>query len=129
MKHIQNNTLVIISVSAASIPHFLAAQTEDIQSVFGIFLSILTALIPVIIGLALLYFFWGLAQYMLKVGDKTKQEEARNVMVWGVIIIFVMVSIWGLVGLLSATFNFNNDIPDLPQIENSVDPCFTGWCI
>ena len=51
------------------------------------------------VALALLFFFWGLAQFILKSGDAASHEEGKNKMVWGVIALFVMVSIWGIVGL------------------------------
>ena len=33
-------------------------------------------------------------------------------MIYGIIGLFVMVSIWGLVAILSGTFDLKNDIPD-----------------
>ncbi|MCK4386967.1 MAG: hypothetical protein KAV41_02715 [Candidatus Pacebacteria bacterium] len=63
--------------------------------------DILKAVLPLIITLALIYFLWAVSQYLLAAGEK--KNEAREHMIWGIIILFVMVSVWGLVGVLSAT--------------------------
>lgn len=49
----------------------------------------------VVAGIALLVFFWGLVKFLFKGGEDI--EEGRNLMIWGTVAIFVMVSIWGLV--------------------------------
>jgi len=54
--------------------------------------------------LAVIYFFWGLAQYIIKSGNEEARTEARNIMIYGIIILFVMLSVWGLVGLVGSTF-------------------------
>jgi hypothetical protein len=48
----------------------------------------------------MLFFFWGLAQYILNSGDPTAQAEGRNKMIWGIVALFVMAAIWGLVKFL-----------------------------
>ncbi len=63
--------------------------------------DILGAILPLVLTLAVFYFLWALANYMLKAGEE--QAEARQQMIWGVIILFVMVSVWGLVGILTST--------------------------
>lgn len=64
--------------------------------------NIMNAIIPIIITLGLLYFLYGVATYILKPEDK---ENARNTMVWGIVALFVMTSVWGLVNLLAGTVN------------------------
>ncbi len=59
-----------------------------------------TKLIPILIAVGLLFFIWGLVQFMMSGGDETAKTKAKAHMVWGVIALFVMVSVWGLVGLL-----------------------------
>jgi len=60
----------------------------------------ITAAVPVVIGLAILLFLWGLARYMLNQDDAEARAGARSIMLWGIVIIFVMVALWGLVNLL-----------------------------
>ena len=73
-------------------------------------------IIPLIIALAVLVFIWGVLKYVISKDDDTK-KEARGVMIWGIIAIFVMVSVWGLVNLLGNTFSLDKSItlPIVPE--------------
>jgi hypothetical protein len=64
------------------------------------------ALVPVAASLALLAFFWGLAMYLFSFGEgkDEKLKQGRNLMLYGVLVIFVMVSIFGIVLLLRSAF-------------------------
>ncbi len=80
--------------------------------------SLLNALIPFIITLAMVYFLWGVSQFILHGGDETKRSEGRQTMIYGIIALFVMVSVWGLVALLTNTFGLQSTVapraPGLP---------------
>lgn len=56
--------------------------------------------IKLLVGVALLTFFWGLVRFIFKVGGDEKVEEGRNLMVWGLVALFVMVSVWGIISFL-----------------------------
>ncbi len=59
--------------------------------------GIVNQLIVVVAGLALLYFFWGLAKFIFNAGSESAREEGGNIMRWGIITLFVMFAVWGLV--------------------------------
>ena len=71
----------------------------------GIITSIL---IPLAFALCLLYFFWGVAKYIRSAGDEKAVEEGRRIMVWGVIAMFVVFSIWGIIFFIRKEFNIRN---------------------
>tara|TARA_B100001971_G_C17824487_1_gene350609 strand:- start:11 stop:460 length:450 start_codon:yes stop_codon:yes gene_type:complete len=81
----------------------LLVFAQDLQQVLETIMDLFSLLIPLVIALALFYFFWGLANFIRKSGDSTAQEEGRNQMVWGIIALFVMLSIWGIVTVLQET--------------------------
>lgn len=66
------------------------------------------ALIPIVFGLAIVFFFWGLVTFLRAAGDPKAQEAGRNQMIWGVIAIAVMISIYGLVYWLQGLLGVNN---------------------
>ncbi len=78
--------------------------------------EILNKLVIVIIGLATVYFLWGVAKYILHSDDPKTREEGRDMMIYGIIAIFVMVSIWGFVNLLDNTFRLDNST--LPRAQD-----------
>ena len=47
--------------------------------------------------MALLAFFWGLAKYIFHSNDEEKKAEGKNIMIWGIVALFVMASVWGIV--------------------------------
>lgn len=86
---------------------FTPAVTFAISTVQSIVLdigNIISLATPIIVALALLFFFIGLAKYILNTGDDEKKAEGRNIMIWGIIVLFVMVSVWGLVEVVGNTF-------------------------
>lgn len=73
-----------------------------------------------LIGLALVLFLWGVARYVASGADEEKRTEARNLIVYGVIGLFSMVAIWGLVYLVGATIGVNiGGGSTVPQITTS----------
>lgn len=69
-----------------------------------------------LVGLTVLVFMYGLMRYMFKgASSDTARTEGRKLMLWGLIGIFVMVSVWGLVGVLSATIGHQSRA--VPQFE------------
>jgi hypothetical protein len=67
------------------------------------FIPMLQSLVILIIGLALLYFLWGLAVFVLKSGDEKGREEGKQKMLWGIIVLFVMASFGGIIKILQMT--------------------------
>lgn len=76
--------------------------------------TFLNALIGLFITLAIVVFFWGLIRYLVNIsGDK--KAEGLQIMFYGVVAIFVMVSIWGIIRLLQSTFQVTSTSPVIPQ--------------
>lgn len=74
------------------------------------------ALIPMLVSLSIIVFMIGIIKYIGGAGDATKREEGRIFMLYGIVALFVMVSIWGLVGIISGTFGLSNT-PLIPQLQ------------
>ncbi len=62
--------------------------------------GLIEILVPLLLAVALVLFIWGLLGYLLKGDDDTAREESRWRMIWGIILLFVIVTVWGLVALL-----------------------------
>ncbi len=76
---------------------------------------VITPLIGVVIALAMLFFFWGLGKYLS--GDAKKIAEAKDVMWFSVLAMFVIFSIWGIVRVLMATVGISeNEKAPIPKI-------------
>jgi hypothetical protein len=69
-------------------------------------IDLVSSAIPVVIGIAVLVFLWGLFKYTVS-DDETKKRDAKQVIIYGIVTLFVMVALWGLVFILAETFNIN----------------------
>ena len=105
------NHLKATVVGAMVFAPFLAFA-ETLQGVLGIVGQLIGTATPIVVALALVYFFWGLGQFILGSSESEKRKEAIGIMIYGIIALFVMVSIWGIVNVLQTTFNVTggNDI-------------------
>lgn len=90
---------------------------NGLQGVLDIVGNLINQATPIVVALALLYFFWGLATYILNQANKDKQKEGRNVMIQGILALFIMVSVWGIINVVRDTFNLNDNSIDVPAID------------
>lgn len=86
------------------VPIIVFAAPKDFPGLVGLFISLINSAISVVFALAVLGFFWGVSKFVLSAGDSSKVEEGRKIMTWGIISLFVMVSIWGILAILESTF-------------------------
>lgn len=95
---------------------FAADSLQDVLCTLGGLVALAT---PIVVAFALFGFFWGLAMYMFSLSSgeggaahsaygqpATPQSKnaGRTIMIYGILVLFVMLSIWGIVNLLQATF-------------------------
>lgn len=74
---------------------------------------IYSSVIPLIIALAIVMFFWGVVQYVINDQEEAKRSKGKQFMIWGIIGLAVMMGVWGLVNILGNTFGILNVIPRL----------------
>ena len=98
---------------------FVALAQTDVTSLLGTLGDILNTIIPLVIGLAFVFFLWGVFQYVTKDGAEEK-GKARDTIIYGIIGLFVMLAAWGLVNVLTQTFDLDTatptDIPGVPGL-------------
>jgi hypothetical protein len=67
-------------------------------------------LVPVLFAVAFIVFLWGAFNtFILGANSEDTKEKGKGLMLWGLIGFFVMVSVWGLVNILTGTINFGNN--------------------
>lgn len=98
-------------------PVFVFAAPQSINELINIVLGILKALIPLLAAVALVGFIWGGAKFIYSADDATKRKEGRQVMLYGVIALFVIMSVWGLVAVIGKTFGVDTGF--LPQLKEA----------
>lgn len=89
------------------------------------------AVIPLIFAVAIVMFVWGVIQFfIINANEEAKRAQGKQFMIWGIIALAVMLSVWGLVGILGATFGVGTSI--LPKVtppgSGSSSQLFQGPC-
>lgn len=91
-------------------PQISFAAFERIKTLLRDFKSILDLIVPIVFALALIFFFYGIAQFIKSAGDTKTLESGKNKMVWGIVGLFVMVSIWGIIRYLGDSIGVDTGI-------------------
>ena len=94
---------------------FVAAAQGNLGNIQQLILSIgniVGLLIPILIGVAMLFFFWGLIKYIRASGEGHK--EGQNMMIAGIVSLFVMVSIWGIVRFAQSSLGIDPNAQNIP---------------
>ena len=98
-----------VVLAALLIPAVVGAQGAPVQTGnISAFVTqvgaIFNLLLPVLITLAVLFFFWGLALFVFSSGDESARDRGKSIMIWGVIALFIIVSIWGIIAFIGQIF-------------------------
>lgn len=85
--------------------------------------TLVTRLVPFAVGVAVLVFFYFLIVFIIKGGESSDTKAATlKGMGYSILALFVMVSIWGIVGFLGSMFGIgqggNVPIPGVPVPGN-----------
>lgn len=80
---------------AAFSPMVALAQGGNLLGLLTLIEQIVSRLIPILVGLALVYFIVGLIRFVIA-GDEETRKDGKKMMWWGIVALFVIVSIWGI---------------------------------
>ena len=102
----------VILVTLALAPMFAFAQSTgrfgNIKTLVEGIGDIIDVALPIVVGLALLAFFWGLVKFIFAQGNEEAKGEGKKIMLWGLIALFVMVAVWGLVRFIGSALGISD---------------------
>lgn len=74
------------------------------QGTTGLIGVLNTVVVPIIVALAFAVFIWGVVNYFfIGQGNDTKREQGKQFVLWGILGMVVLFSVWGLVNILLST--------------------------
>ena len=111
---------VIIVSASYLLPLMALAQASfaGLTTLAGTFRLFLVAVFPIVFAIAMIYFFWGVAKYILAAGDPKAAAEGKSIMIYGIIALAVMASVYGLINFLQTTFNVGTGTVTLPILPS-----------
>lgn len=100
-------------LTAFVVPLVSFAQVTDVKTAGQLIVSTINnVLVPVIFAVAFMVFLWGAFDvFILGANNEEVKEKGKNLMLWGLIGFFVMISVWGLVGILTSTTGITSSTP------------------
>lgn len=118
----------ILAFGTLSLPLLASAQiaANAQNGIFGL-LTLAARVLNTLVGLfvlaAIVVFFWGLIQYLRKVDEE--KSKGLQTMIWGIVAIFVMVSIWGLIRIVQQTFGLDSAAANQAILPAGITPINT----
>lgn len=67
--------------------------------------------IPVLFAVAFIVFLYGIAKaYIFSAGEPSKVQDGHKILLWGLLGFVAMLSLWGMVNVLSGTFGLYGSV-------------------
>lgn len=109
----------VILAALAFAPAIASAQAlGNIEGLLRSVGRLIDIALPIVVALALLAFFWGLVKFIFG-GDDAK-KEGQSLMIWGLVALFIMVSVWGIIRFAGNALGVNQGetivVPDVPGL-------------
>jgi hypothetical protein len=84
----------------ALLPGIVYAAPGTFAELMDMIIAIVDIAVPVIIAAAVAAFFFGLTKTLLSAGDTDALKEGRTIMTFGIIALFIIVGLWGILGIV-----------------------------
>lgn len=87
--------------------------------------GLLNSIVPVLIALGVVYFVWGVVQYVIGGGEEAK-KKGRDHIIYGIIGFAVIVGLWGLVTLVTTTLLPDSGSVTIPILVPTTSTAVSG---
>lgn len=115
-------TFLMPAMAFAQSPNTQINNLQDLSTFLIAFIN--NILVPFVFAISFLFFIWGVFTYLIRgASDKEQREKGRDIVIYSVIGFAAMLTIWGLVHLLTGTLRLDYRTPgpgsELPQAAPS----------
>ena len=101
----QNRVAAALLLCMSMFPILTHAAPRTFREIVdGYILVFLNLAVTLLMILAVLAFIYGAIRFIAGSGDERARTEGKQVMIWGVLSLFFMVGIWGVVRIIYTTF-------------------------
>lgn len=83
------------------------------SSIVSNIINLLDRVVILVIAIAVVWFLYGLVGYLANSGNEEKRKDSISYMINGIIGLFVMFAIWGIVYLITSFFGLSFGIPQI----------------
>ncbi len=128
MKHVfSKKSILLVAASVFPVVTFadfdLSKSGQDFRGIICSAVSILNLVIPILIALSLVFFFWGLSKFIINSsGNEKELQTGKSYMMWGILALFILFTFRAIVGVVTNEFEFGKatGLPLLPGGSSKV---------
>lgn len=99
-------TLLVLAPAVAS-----AQAITDVNSLTYKLTNLGNTVIEILIAFAVIFIIYNVIRYIVNADDPGKKDPIGKAILWGIVGLFVILSIWGLVRILTNTFRTDTTAP------------------
>ncbi len=110
---------ILFSLFSILVPALSSAFSLEDSTFGGVVLEvvgIINMLVPILVSLAIIFFFWGMSKFILHSDSADGIKNGRNYMLWGIVALFVLFTFRVLIGLVSDELEIGSSTPN----QNSI---------
>ncbi|KKS57871.1 MAG: hypothetical protein UV23_C0021G0004 [Candidatus Nomurabacteria bacterium GW2011_GWF1_42_40] len=78
---------------------------------------IINPLILLLFALAVVYFLYGVFEFLLNQQNEEKKTTGKSHMLWGVVGITIMLGVWTILNMIISTFNIKGIDPEQGTVD------------
>ncbi len=109
-------SLLVLFLSMIPIASTHAAGFKNINDVSDKFINLGNTFLQLLIAFAFIWIVFNVVRYLIVGADsEDKRKTAKQAIVWGVIGLAIILSIWGIVNVVIKTFVFDNNTAPTSQ--------------
>ncbi|MEI8130226.1 MAG: hypothetical protein WCG55_01850 [bacterium] len=99
---------------SSGVPSSLIGGSHNVTDVIKYFACFIEqSIVPFLFAVAIVIFMYGVVKF-IGTQESSEREAGKQFMLWGIIALAVMFSVWGITTLVGSTFGIHNVIPQLP---------------
>jgi fumarate reductase subunit D len=107
--NMQKNIQKILSLILFFSPTFVLAQGFSLFGFASMLLSFVNDVVVFLLfAFAVIFFIFNVVMYIYHGDDEGKRKESRDYIIYGIIVLTVMFSIYGVIQLVAITFGISN---------------------
>lgn len=110
----------VIAFSIAFAPFLASAQVvqsaRDVNSLIVFLSGLLKTAVVLLLAAAVVFFLWNVFKYVMSAGDGEAKAEANKGIIYGLVGIFIMTAVYGLVNFLGGSLGLNVAPIAAPQL-------------
>ena len=117
----------IIALIAIIAPATAFAQSGALTTITNVndlssrILGIGNTVTYILVAAAVIFIVWNIVRYLIGGSDPAAKSAAGYNILWGIVGLFVIVSIWGLVNILTNTFKTTPTTQPIPNFSNNTN--------